>query len=134
MVDPRNIILSMALVLGLLHACGAPPERDTDQRTWTNAAAKRCHFLVDLENDDHCLKHLVRKGQGILVERCHGLERERPTTLDDLYTLSHRSTEAFNPVQAGFELNDSEIEAAARGSIGADFAFIAKANGFEAEV
>lgn len=48
--------------------------------------------------------------------------------------MSHRSTEAFNPVQAGFELNDSEIEAAARGNIGADFAFIAKPNGFEAEV
>lgn len=77
---------------------------------------------------------LVEKGQQILVRMCERIEAELPTDLDSLYKITQSSTEEFNALGEEFEENDSELETAARECIGADFDFIAKAYGFDADV
>lgn len=76
----------------------------------------------------------VEKGRQILVKLCEAIESQSPEILEELYALTHAATDAFNLLAEEFEENGSEIETAARENIGADFAYIAKAYGFDAGV
>jgi hypothetical protein len=91
-------------------------------------------FLAEMYEDDYFPKNLVDKGKTILVRLCERIESEKPQTLDALYQLTHSATEVFNELASEFEEQDSEIETAARDAIGSDFAAIAEAYGFEADV
>jgi Family of unknown function (DUF5713) len=59
------------------------------------------------------------------------IEKKQPKTLDDLYKLTHSTTDKFNELQEKFDENDSEIETVARDCIWTDFEFIAITYGFE---
>lgn len=90
-------------------------------------------FLSEMQRDSYFPAHLVQKGQQILIRLCETIEAQRPANLDALYALTHAATDEFNALADEFADNDSEIETAARDSIGADFAVIAAAYGFEAD-
>jgi hypothetical protein len=102
--------------------------------TISNQALSGYPFLKDMASDGYFPGFLVDKGKAILVGLCERIEREKPADLKALYALTHAATEAFNELAKEFEDNDSEIETAARESIAMDFAFIAKAYGFDADV
>jgi len=91
-------------------------------------------FLSEMLRDDYFPPHLVERGQAILAELCLSIERERPADLAALYALTHAATERFNLLGEAFEAAGSEIETAARENIGADFARIAAAYGFQADI
>ena len=100
----------------------------------TNDQLKDYRFLAEMLRDKYFPPSLVEKGQQILVRMCERIEAELPTDLDSLYKITQSSTEEFNALGEDFEENDSELETAARECIGADFDFIAKAYGFDADV
>jgi hypothetical protein len=91
-------------------------------------------FLRDMQEDDYFPAALVEKGRGILFRLCEAIEVQRPDSLDKLYVLTHAGTEEFNLLGEEFEENGSELETAARENIGADFEFIAKSYGFDADI
>jgi hypothetical protein len=62
------------------------------------------------------------------------IETDHPNDLAALYAITNASTEEFNALAEEFEEQGSEIETAARDCIGTDFAFIAKAYGFDADI
>ena len=98
--------------------------------TITNEQIKNHPFLQGMYQDTYFPTHLVDKGRQILMHLCASIESTKPRSLDELYALTHASTEEFNALAGEFEDNDSEIETAARDCIGEDFRFIAKAYGF----
>lgn len=87
-------------------------------------------FLKDMAADAYFPPHLVAQGQAILRRLCLRIESTPPTSLAQLYALTHPATEEFNMLGAAFEDEGSELETAARENIGADFAAIAHAYGF----
>jgi Family of unknown function (DUF5713) len=91
-------------------------------------------FLKEMEEDSYFPPHLVAKGKDILRRFCQNIETIKPTSLDELYNLSHQATEEFNTLSSEFEDEGSELETAARENIGADFYAIAKAYGFNADI
>ena len=91
-------------------------------------------FLRDMQEDDYFPAAQVAKGQQILLRLCEAIEAQKPASLGDLYALTHAATEEFNRLGEELEENGSELETAARESIGADFEFIAKTYGFEADI
>ena len=91
-------------------------------------------FLRDMKDDDYFPAAQVEKGQQILLNLCEAIEVQKPASLDSLYVLTHAATEEFNRLGEELEEHGSELETAARENIGADFEFIAKAYGFEADV
>ena len=91
-------------------------------------------FLQDMFRDSYFPKPQVEKGRQILIALCERIEAEKPRDLDALYALTHAATGQFNDLAEEFADNGSEIETAARESIGMDIAFIAAAYGFEADV
>ncbi|RQO57224.1 hypothetical protein DBR47_15440 [Paucibacter sp. KBW04] len=99
-----------------------------------NKAFKDYVFLADMLSDKYFPSDLVRKGQQVLIRLCETMEAERPVDLESLYKITQSATEEFNVLAEEFEANGSEIETAARESIGADFEFIAKAYGFDADL
>lgn len=99
-----------------------------------NDTLKSHEFLADMLKDTYFPKQLVQKGQKILARLCERIEAERPNDLEALYAITHASTEEFNALAEEFEDQDSEIETAARDCIGSDFAHIAKAYGFDADI
>jgi len=99
-----------------------------------NEALKDYVFLADMLDDEYFPSDLVRKGQQVLVRMCETIETDGPKDIDSLYRITQAATESFNALAEEFEANGSEIETAARESIGADFDFIAKAYGFDADV
>jgi hypothetical protein len=99
-----------------------------------NAQLKNHRFLSEMQEDDYFPLALVEKGRQILVGLCEDIESQPPQTLQALYALTHAATDAFNLLAEEFEEHGSEIETAARENIGADFAYIAKAYGFDADV
>jgi hypothetical protein len=105
-----------------------------DPQQLKDDAAREHAFLADMYADDYFPKNLVDKCRDILVELCHTLEAQPPKDLDELYAHRHRAIERFNDLQDAFEEADSELETGARKSIGMDFAFIAEAYGFDADV
>lgn len=91
-------------------------------------------FLGEMLEDVYFPPHLVERGQAILAELCLSIERDRPADLAALYARTHAATERFNALGEAFDAAGSEIETVARESIGADFARIAAAYGFEADI
>ena len=91
-------------------------------------------FLKEMAGDGYFPASLVEKGKAILVRLCETIEAEKPTDDDDFLQLTHAATNEFNELAGEFEENDSELETAAREAIGADFAFITKAYGFDLDV
>ena len=91
-------------------------------------------FLRDMEEDSYFPAAQVEKGKAILRNLCVVIEADKPTSLERLYALTHAATEAFNLLGEELEEHGSELETAARECIGADFAFIAGAYGFEADI
>jgi Family of unknown function (DUF5713) len=88
-------------------------------------------FLETMYNDDYFPDFLVDKCKSILVALCSDIENTQPTSLTDLYKLTQASTIQINNLADEFYKNDSEIETGAREALGAEFAFIALAYGFE---
>ncbi len=91
-------------------------------------------FLREMNDDDYFPAAQVEKSQQILLNLCEAIEVQKPASLDSLYVLTHAATEEFNRLGEELEERGSELETAARENIGADFEFIAKAYGFEADV
>ena len=98
-----------------------------------NEKLKSYAFLKCMYDDAYFPKFLVDKGKSILVELCLEIEATQPKNLDELYKLTHASTEKFNNLEDEFYKNDSEIETAARECIGENFEFIATSYGFKAD-
>ena len=99
-----------------------------------NAQLKDYQFLREMQEDNYFPPALVEKGRRILVKLCEEIESRSPQTLEALYALTHAASDEFNALAEEFEENGSEIETAARENIGADFSYIAKAYGFDADV
>jgi hypothetical protein len=104
------------------------------QESLTNEVLRDYFFLKEMYEDSYFPDKLVRKGQLILVRLCAAIEQQQPTTLAQLYKLTHAATAKFNDLQEEFWAADSEIETAARDCIAVDFRFIATAYGFEADM
>jgi hypothetical protein len=98
-----------------------------------NEKIKKYSFLEEMYEDLYFPNNIVDKGKKILINLCYEIESKKPKTLEELYKLSHKSTDEFNDLQEEFYENDSEIETAARECIAMDFEFIAKSYGFEAD-
>ena len=90
-------------------------------------------FLAEMQADRYFPDVLVGRGKAILLRLCEAIEAENPASLEALYALSHAATDEFNALAEEFYAHDSEIETVARECIAADFAFIAKAYGFDAD-
>ncbi|UFS49771.1 DUF5713 family protein [Xylella taiwanensis] len=90
-------------------------------------------FLSEMYADPYFPNGLVDRARGILIRLCEQIEAQRPADLDGLYVLTHEATEEFNALTLVFEQHGSAIETVARNCIAADFAFIAKAYGYQAE-
>jgi hypothetical protein len=78
--------------------------------------------------------HCVDKVKEVLVRLCESIERDAPRDVGGLYRLSHAATEEINALDEYFGEHGSEIETGAREAIAADFAAIAAAYGFDAEI
>lgn len=76
----------------------------------------------------------VDRVKEVLVGLCERIEHERPKDLPSLYRLTHAATEQINELEDFFSENGSEIETAAREAIGSNFARIAAAYGFDADL
>jgi Family of unknown function (DUF5713) len=98
-----------------------------DQTALKNEQIKTYAFLKDMYEDDYFPKFLVDKGKTLLINLCAEIEAKQPQNLEELYALTHTTTEAFNELEEEFEENDSEIETVARECIALDFESIAQA-------
>lgn len=107
---------------------------DLKQSELKNEAVRKYSFLAEMYQDSYFPDKLVDKGKAILLDLCFKIEQQQPNSLEALYNLTHAATEQFNALQEEFYENDSEIETVARDCIGADFDFIAKAYGFNADI
>jgi hypothetical protein len=107
------------------------PKKQEDLK---NESVRSYSFLESMYKDSYFPDKLVDKGKAILVSLCFKIEKEQPKSLDELYELTHAATDKFNDLQEDFEEADSEIETGAREAIAEDFAFVARAYGFEADI
>ncbi|MGL3151648.1 DUF5713 family protein [Microbacterium sp. A82] len=96
----------------------------------TNKALSGYDFLAEMTDDAHYPQPLVEKGKLILVQLCETIEKEHPADLDALYVITHATTEEFNALAAEFAEQGSELDTAARDTIGSDIAQIADVYGF----
>ncbi|MFV3283608.1 DUF5713 family protein [Pseudomonas sp. NY15356] len=87
-------------------------------------------FLKDMYADSYFPDDLVKKIEGVLRELCIELERRRPSSLEELYVMTHAATNKINELQAEFNERGSDIETGAREAIAEDFSAIARAYGF----
>lgn len=99
-----------------------------------NEHLARYEFLREMYADAYFPDPEVDKGKAILVELCEQIEATEPSSLDELYALTHAATERFNALAEDFETAGSEIETAARDCIATDFDAIARAYGFDADM
>lgn len=123
----------------LLLGCTNNPEKSdsmntTNEISLQNEKIKSHDFLPCMYGDDYFPKHLVDKCKDILVELCYKIESQPPKNADELYLLSHASTEKINALQTEFFKNGSEIETAARDCLAMEFMFIAQAYEIEADL
>lgn len=100
----------------------------------TNQSINPDNFLDEMYQDNYFPDHLVDKCKDVLIRMCEKIEETNPKTLDELYVITHASTEEFNDLEEEFNENDSEIETAARECIASEFYNIASAYGFEADI
>ena len=105
-----------------------------DQTELRNAKIQKFQFLDCMYKDSYFPEFLVDKCKNILLNLCADIEKEEPQNLNDLYKLTHKATEEINDLQDEFYRNNSEIETGARECLGANFEFISKAYGFDADI
>lgn len=105
-----------------------------EQTELTNSKIKDYTFLDCMYQDSYFPKFLVDKCKNILLNLCYEIETNKPTNLDELYKLTHSSTDKLNDLQDEFFENDSEIETGARECLAVNFEFVAEAYGFEADI
>lgn len=91
-------------------------------------------FLAEMYRDGYFPDFLVDKGKYILLRLCSEIESEKPKSDEDVYRLTHKATKGFNKLALEFEENESEIETAARDTIGSDIDFIMKTYGFDLDM
>ncbi|MBD0399978.1 DUF5713 family protein [Flammeovirga sp. EKP202] len=104
------------------------------QTDLTNPTLKEYAFLDCMYNDSYFPKFLVDKCKNILLTLCKDIEEQQPTTLEELYQLTHLSTNKINDLEGEFDENNSEIETVARECLAENFETIAQAYGFEADI
>jgi len=105
-----------------------------DPMNITNTKLKEYPFLKEMYQDDYFPKFLVDKCKNILVDLCLKIEEQKPSTDEELFTLTHAATDRINDLVDDFEANDSEIETGAREALGANFDYIVKAYGFDVDI
>ena len=101
------------------------------QNELTNENLKTHSFLNDMFKDPFFPDFLVEKCKSILLDLCENIEATRPNSLDELYELTHASTERLNDLEEEFNEHGSEIETAARECLTLDIETIAKAYGYK---
>ncbi|WP_211319907.1 DUF5713 family protein [Flavobacterium aquicola] len=130
----RHIIVIISLILFSCNSKQVKNENTIKQENLKNEKMKNYAYLKDMYADSYFPKFLVDKVKTILIELCINIEKTSPKNLDELYKLTHTATIKINDLQNEFFEHNSEIETGARESIGADFDFIAKTYGFNADV
>ena len=131
-------IYYLILIVTLI-ACNTGKSQNLDnkmigQTELNNAKIKNYKFLDCMYSDSYFPKFLVDKCKNILLGLCQEIETEKPKNLTELYKLTHNATNKINDLQDEFFKNDSEIETGARECLGADFEYLSKAYGFEADI
>lgn len=99
-----------------------------------NSKIRDHSFLACMYSDTYFPKNLVDKCKNILLELSYNIENEKPKSLEELYKLSHASTNKLNDLQDKFFAKNSEIETVARECLASDFHFISMAYGFDADI
>jgi hypothetical protein len=133
--EPRAHTTSASSVA--TRAADHPPTRPNSSSQGmaiSNRTVAEHPFLAEMYADDYFPTSLVDKGKAILLRLCESIERERPKDTAALYALTHAATEEFNRLAEEFDAHDSELETAARDTIAEDFAWIAQAYGFDADI
>jgi|VirMetMinimDraft_7_1064189.scaffolds.fasta_scaffold205812_2 hypothetical protein len=105
-----------------------------NQKELKNETIKNYSFLTGMYSDAYFPNVLVDKVKDILLTFCKEIEEQEPANLDELYKLSHAATDQINDLEEAFYEAGSEIETAARDTIGMDFEFIANTYNFDADV
>ncbi|WP_321827341.1 DUF5713 family protein [Maribacter dokdonensis] len=105
-----------------------------EQTELTNVKLKDYGFLDCMYRDSYFPKFLVDKCKNILVNMCGTIETETPENLEELYKITQSATDKLNDLEDEFFENNSEIETGARECLGANFAYISEAYGFDADV
>lgn len=105
-----------------------------EQTSIFNEKIRKYAFLECMYDDPYFPKFLVDKCKVILLELCFEIESKKPSNLEELYKLTHSSTERLNELQDEFFENDSEIETGAREYLAIDFEFVAKSHGYDADI
>ena len=82
-------------------------------------------LLEEMDNDDYFPEFLVKKIKDLIVPVIRMLENGE-TNKDTIQSKLDEMTLAINDLQEEFEDNDSEIETAARDSIGMTIEYILK--------
>lgn len=130
---PALIVAIQAMVI-----VGCAPNSESTETTSpmniTNPALKDYQFLAAMYRDDYFPGFLVDKCKEILIEFCLEIERQKPTTDEGLFALSHAATNRINELADDFMMNDSELETVAAEFLAADFAFIVNAYGFNVDI
>ncbi|MBO0323668.1 hypothetical protein J0X14_15265 [Muricauda sp. CAU 1633] len=105
-----------------------------EQSQLLNTKIQDYPFLDCMYNDTYFPEKLVDKCMNILLELSYNIETEKPKSIEELYKLSHSSTNKLNDLQDEFFANNSEIETVARECLARDFEFISMAYGFDADI
>lgn len=104
------------------------------QTALSNVQIKTYSFLDCMYHDSYFPTFLVDKCKDVLLELCHEIETKKPSNLEELYQLTHFSTDKINDLQDDFLNHGSDIETGARECLAMNFGFIAGAYGFEADI
>ena len=104
------------------------------QSELSNVQMKSYELLNCMYSDSYYPSFLVDKCKDLLLELCTNIELQHPKNLDQLYVLTHTTTERINALQNEFFENGSEIETVARECLSENIQFIAIAYGYEANV
>jgi hypothetical protein len=97
----------------------------------TNQKINNYQFLTGMYEDDYFPNFLVEKIKNILLDLCASIEEEKPQSDEELFRLTHASTERINELEDEFEENDSELETGAREVMAENFEFIVHSYGFD---
>tara|TARA_R110000744_G_C19055020_1_gene528300 strand:- start:156 stop:587 length:432 start_codon:yes stop_codon:yes gene_type:complete len=127
------------LLILLITACNFGKSQNSnnqmiEQTELTNVKLKDYGFLDCMYRDSYFPKFLVDKCKNILVNMCGTIETETPENLEELYKITQSATDKLNDLEDEFFENNSEIETGARECLGANFAYISEAYGFDADV
>ena len=109
-------------------------DKVVQQNELSNVQLKNYSFLDCMYKDSYFPKFLVDKCRVVLLKLCRKIETEEPENLTELYFLTQKATIEINDLQDEFYENNSEIETGARECLGANFNFISKAYGFDADI